>query len=706
MASKSDSDFKMVLDSCAESASRGYKIASEKEKSLDKALSVAEERVLNTLVDFRASPCESEKVSEMLSEQLSDIRSSLENLRIAFHEDLMNLRENTEKFSVTLFGRTMAGKSTLMEVLTEGDGASIGKGAQRTTRDIRKYTWNDLAITDVPGIGAFEGEEDDRLAFDAAKTADLILFLLTDDAPQALEAECFRRVVELGKPVIIIMNIKVSVAESKSIKLIERDIKRGFDEDRLAAVRRQFLKFAEEYGQDWSDVPFVNVHLKSAYIAQNTDDEEKAETFRLLSRIDSLKDIITNEVRSRGKFIRVKTFVDIVANPMIQTIDELTVDSRLNRSQAEVFDEKRLALVKWRRKFEKDAKKRIEAFMMKLKSELLLDIAEFSEEHYNDKYADMAWGELIKDKDIEGRCKDLLDSLELEVDDRIKETVREISSELQYVTVNAVERNFLTQTIIDSKRIVGWSSLVVGGGLSIASAIVSIVGTEAAMAALGPIGWIAAGVGLISGVTLLFLETRNTKELKARTKLENELAANMDMTCDSIWTQLEKNLSKLLKGKLDLVTGELGKISGVVTELGNTQEELAANLKEQLIGVNMSLVQETAGIIDGRQYIDSKISKVARIPGITTLLVTEEGVSIPEEFREQLRSILGEEVLILPKQDSQTKLLLASLEGIVPKEDIIVNENEEVTIKGDNKSQRTIDRIRLMRQIVEDRIIC
>ncbi|MCQ2474094.1 MAG: 50S ribosome-binding GTPase [Saccharofermentans sp.] len=706
MASKSDSDFKMVLDSCAESAARGYKIASEKEKSLDKALSVAEERVLNTLVDFRASPCESEKVSEMLSEQLSDIRSSLENLRIAFHEDLMNLRENTEKFSVTLFGRTMAGKSTLMEVLTEGDGASIGKGAQRTTRDIRKYTWNDLAITDVPGIGAFEGEEDDRLAFDAAKTADLILFLLTDDAPQALEAECFRRVVELGKPVIIIMNIKVSVAESKSIKLIERDIKRGFDEERLAAVRRQFLKFAEEYGQDWSDVPFVNVHLKSAYIAQNTDDEEKAETFRLLSRIDSLKDIITNEVRSRGKFIRVKTFVDIVANPMIQTIDELTVDSHLNRSQAEVFDEKRLALVKWRRKFEKDAKKRIEAFMMKLKSELLLDIAEFSEEHYNDKYADMAWGELIKDKDIEGRCKDLLDSLELEVDDRIKETVREISSELQYVTVNAVERNFLTQTIIDSKRIVGWSSLVVGGGLSIASAIVSIVGTEAAMAALGPIGWIAAGVGLISGVTLLFLETRNTKELKARTKLENELAANMDMTCDSIWTQLEKNLSKLLKGKLDLVTGELGKISGVVTELGNTQEELAANLKEQLIGVNMSLVQETAGIIDGRQYIDSKISKVARIPGITTLLVTEEGVSIPEEFREQLRSILGEEVLILPKQDSQTKLLLASLEGIVSKEDIIVNENEEVTIKGDNKSQRTIDRIRLMRQIVEDRIIC
>lgn len=86
------------------------------------------------------------------------------------------------KFSITLFGRTMAGKSTLMEILTEGNGETIGKGAQRTTRDVRKYTWNELEITDVPGIGAFEGEDDEQLAFEAAKTADLILFLITDDA--------------------------------------------------------------------------------------------------------------------------------------------------------------------------------------------------------------------------------------------------------------------------------------------------------------------------------------------------------------------------------------------------------------------------------------------------------------------------------------------------------------------------------------------
>lgn len=70
--------------------------------------------------------------TDLLSQQLIDIESAFNNLSFAFKEDLENLRENLSKFSVTLFGRTMAGKSTLMEILTNGDGLSIGNGAQRT----------------------------------------------------------------------------------------------------------------------------------------------------------------------------------------------------------------------------------------------------------------------------------------------------------------------------------------------------------------------------------------------------------------------------------------------------------------------------------------------------------------------------------------------------------------------------------------------
>ena len=43
-------------------------------------------------------------------------------------KDLEQTKKNLSKFSITLFGRTRAGKSTLMEILTWA-GNSIGLGA-------------------------------------------------------------------------------------------------------------------------------------------------------------------------------------------------------------------------------------------------------------------------------------------------------------------------------------------------------------------------------------------------------------------------------------------------------------------------------------------------------------------------------------------------------------------------------------------------
>lgn len=271
-------DLTEILKECQSYASVGYKIASSQHENLKTTLSNAASRINETLIDFNSSPCYVSSATDLLSQQLIDIESAFNNLSFAFKEDLENLRENLSKFSVTLFGRTMAGKSTLMEILTNGDGLSIGNGAQRTTRDVRQYNWNGLEITDVPGIGAFEGEDDEQIAFEAAKKADLILFLITDDAPQAAEAECFGRIMDLGKPVICIMNVKASAPEGKSIKLLTRDIEKRFDMERLNEIRKQFMSYSKQLGQDWGYVPFVYVHLKSAFMSQNTEDPQVKDT--------------------------------------------------------------------------------------------------------------------------------------------------------------------------------------------------------------------------------------------------------------------------------------------------------------------------------------------------------------------------------------------------------------------------------------------
>lgn len=291
-----ETNLKQVLKECNKSAKTGYKIVSAQEKNLNRALASAQEKVQSTIIDFNSSPCYAPEATELLEVQLVEIRDAFNRLSFAFKEELQNLRENLSMFSVTLFGRTMAGKSTLMEILTEGDGSSIGKGSQRTTRDVRKYTWNGLEITDVPGIGAFEGEDDEQIAFEAAKTADLILFLITDDAPQVAEADCLSRIVNLGKPIICIMNVKASIAEDKSLKLALRDVNKRFDMERLDKIRNQFLLFSEQFGQTWSHIPFVYVHLKSAYAALKAENPEKSRSFHEVSRIDYLKRRIVEQI--------------------------------------------------------------------------------------------------------------------------------------------------------------------------------------------------------------------------------------------------------------------------------------------------------------------------------------------------------------------------------------------------------------------------
>ena len=697
------SDLTTVLEDCRQSAKRGQKIASVEKELLDKALTSAEDKISRTVIEFRQSPCENAGMTELLEGQLENIRGAMNDLKISFDENLALLAENMGSFSITLFGRTMAGKSTLMEVLTEGDGMSIGKGAQRTTRDIRRYEWNGLSVTDVPGIGAFEGEEDTRLAFDAAKTADLILFLLTDDAPQAIEADCFRQVVELGKPVIVIMNVKVSVEGGKSMKLAERDMRRAFDEERLESVRRQFLKFAEPMGQDWSKVKFVFVHLKAAYIAQQTEDADARSFWQSMSRIDDLKELLIEQVSTRGKFIRIKTFVDVIANPMLGAIDELEFDSRINCSQGEVIRNKRIVLEKWKKTFIRDCKRRIEAFMMKLKTDLRFDIAGFAEEHYNDRHADLAWGEIIRGKNIEEKCRDLLDGFELTVDDMIKETVRELHSELKYVSVDAIERNFLTPAVVDSRKIVSWTALVAGTGLSVTAAVLAFVGTESAMAAMGPVGWIAAGVGLAGGISLLFLENRNDKELRARSKLEKELNDSVNATCDSIWSQLENNLKNLVNKKIELVLGEFDKMEFVTGSLAETQDVLAKDIKSQMRGLNRSMIIEMVKIIEGITFDASCVKNAARIPGVSTIIVSGEDKTVSSSLCEKLSDMISEDITSVVREDSSDDPDFAReiMGDMAADDEIFYDEDKKIVIiKCDKKEPAKQNRIRLLSQLI------
>lgn len=304
-------------------------------------------------------------VSKNLEEQLNKIKREFELIPDKLQKDIFSLSENV--FSITLFGRTMVGKSTLMEILTHGDGKSIGKGSQRTTRDIREYRYKDtgMKITDVPGIAAFEGKVDEETAYKAAEKSDLVLFLISDDAPQDAEAKCLKKIIELGKPVICLMNVRANLDINTNMSLFKRDIRSKMIEglDRLNEIKEQFWEYGKKYGQNWRRIPFVYVHLKSAFAAQQPEFAEYKELLEELSMFDRVEKLIESEVIKNGPFYKNKAFLDLPSSKLLEVSKTLLEQSAMNGEQGRTLISKRRKFSKSIKQFKDSSHKKIDLLL-------------------------------------------------------------------------------------------------------------------------------------------------------------------------------------------------------------------------------------------------------------------------------------------------------------------------------------------------------
>ncbi|EDT79341.1 GTPase [Clostridium perfringens] len=690
-------DLEDVLKKCKKSASNGYDIASKHEKLLNKTLNNAKKQIEDTKNDFNKTNCCISDATKSLETQLNDIKISFDSLSKKLSNDLEKNRKNLSDFSITLFGRTMAGKSTLMEILTNGEGKSIGLGAQRTTRDVRKYRWNNIEITDVPGIGAFEGQEDEEIAFEAAKSADLILFLITDDAPQAIEAECFARIVSLGKPIICIMNVKATVSENKSIKLMMRDISKRFDRERLDSIKDQFLSYSKQMGQEWGYIPFVYVHLKAAFLSQHIDDKEKSHGLYEISQISYLKKKIVEQVINKGQFYRIKTFIDLISNPMMNSIDTLLNQSLINSTQGRTILSKKRNLENWKDKFYRDSRQQIKSLIKNINSQLKSEIALFAEEHFSDEHADKAWNKILKEKRIDTKCKDLLDNLETQCNDRIKELSREIENELKFSSYIASDSSLKMNKIIDKKRLWDWTTTILGGGLSIGAGIAFLAGATL----FTPLGWAALGVSIIGIVGSFLFKSRDKKENEARIKLENNLNKNVENICDSLQKEMLANLDKLVNKRIVLLTKELDRINSVIFRLADTQKELAWKINSNLVQLNIQIVTEAIHLI-GAQGLEFHINSVARIPGVSTLIMLDDGKRFPDDISKNLYLLMSEKIRYV-FYDENKKVLISRIIGkTINRRDINIEENIGIAhIPLENTTPDVLNRVKLAQQLSE-----
>ena len=60
-----------------------------------------------------------------------------------------------QTFNIVLFGRTGAGKSTLISAMTRGDGAAVSQGESDWTTQVEPLEWHSCRIYDTPGINGW-----------------------------------------------------------------------------------------------------------------------------------------------------------------------------------------------------------------------------------------------------------------------------------------------------------------------------------------------------------------------------------------------------------------------------------------------------------------------------------------------------------------------------------------------------------------------
>ena len=610
-----NNDIEKALHECQAYAQKGYDIASNTWNTIHQAL-LAEERKVKK-VDKQQGRISRLADEELIKKKKQGLASFME-MDKELKQDLSYLQKQQKEFSVLVFGRTMVGKSTLMEIMTHGSGASIGNGSQRTTLDVRDYHWQGMKITDVPGIASFDGREDDRLALEAAKAADLILFLISDDGVQQEEAKNLAELRRLGKPVLGIINVKLGITEQVRSLDMKRLRNKMAERERIETICNQFRQFAGNFQQDWGDLTFVPVHLKAAYLGQDKNPE-----LWEVSNFTEVESYILSKVQQDGCFLRIKTFLDRVIIPLQGRMEMLYENSSSSLTEAFEYQKKCQELIEWKKAFKADSQRKKANLRKRLQRKLARGIREFAEDNYDNEDAGEDWKEYLQEElKLEADCMSFLQERSNKCSRKRRELMDSLKTELTFAGVNVEFEDISMDSITDTQLL----GTIAGGALALVFPVAGIAVTL--------INW-------------LFGSSKEEKIREAKAKLRDALQDAMDECgyVDTLMDSVANTMNEEIFGKgVDGLYNALAQMDAMLIGLAKEEATGAEKLGVLLNQLNCQLLHEAEGYIaaqEGKNLVLS-VDRIARIPGEVT--VVYDTVASFDGYEAQMTKLIGEKV--------------------------------------------------------------
>ena len=566
----SEREFKEALKRCSIASTRAYdtslvyytrvsQILEKLEKNLD-------EIAPQLLADKDAAKYSFGEVVRQITTGINDQSTTkLGDLK----KYLDKQKEHLKDFTVVLFGRTKAGKSTIREAFTRGDGGTIGKGAQRTTQDVKEYEWQGLRLIDTPGIEAYKGEEDKRKAMEITREADMVIFLVSDDSIQPREFEAMAWLKQINKYFFILLNVKEKLDNKKRIERFIKTPEKIFDTKRLQE-HEQRIKENVANIFEVEKVDIVYIHALAAFLSTQNEYLDYSDELWDLSRVEKVYNLITKEIVKTGYQKRVLTICNGVVNFIDDIIRSLNTHRKSLEIQVRFMNDELPNLEKELQKISKKGNQRIERKCKEKFDKIRGWIPRFVDNYLGKEGAQLEYQKRINketeyiQKEMEGLFQELVN----EVKEALKEFEKEYMYDMGTIKIDLPEINNFQKDYTDDT--LKYVSMGLGATSEIAMGIDAFAGANF----WNPIGWVAGIASVVVGIFgWLFGSGNDEHRTWQRQKQEAK---------DLLYKKLHTSENEIVKSYQDLLqkyifskqNEELKRIKTYINQLSKISNEL------------------------------------------------------------------------------------------------------------------------------------
>lgn len=631
-----------MLDYCRQKSAEGFAVAERNNDKLGHYIEIHQDTLKKQLKLFNGT-----SFPENCEIYINQLRENLSRMNDLYNEvkyELKNNKDNLTNFTIVVYGKTMTGKSTLMETLLKGNGQSIGRGTQRTTVDVRSYRWNNLQIYDTPGIAASAagGREDERKAYEVAKEADMIVFLLGDDNISDEEAKAFAKLKKMGKPILVVLNAKYDLTNNRSAKLMLKKLNEAMSKERINMVEDDFVEHVKNQNVTWKGTRFVGVHLQAAYLSQKGQSPIKGLSAKELFNISNFKYIekaVIEEITNKGAFYQYKIFIDIAYKQTEEIFNTISKELDILNGMVMSFDDNKHKLDIIKKQFNVYGLREVDNLIRRIKRDLENKVDDFVDYYYDIESAGDAWNDVVEKLGIEERAKDLFKFLGKECSSRIEDFKNSFVEEINLqIKTKGIVDGVAGYDITDYKF--NFTLAIDFGGVLLAGA--SYLGLISV--GLGPIGW---GV---AGLTILFNWLFDDKEEKIR-EAKRKMRNSIKESIEKIECKLKKILSEVfnktfIEGYINKVERQFNDMAALINVFNEYEKELNDSLYEQLNEMNIQILNAACDNI-GVPNLVKNVVKIERISGQSFTIVIKGINDIPDNVCSRLEELLQEEVVLI-----------------------------------------------------------